>query len=352
MINLVRIGPTDFSSNHLEWLLATQFRLSMFDPTVPYDKDTLFVISRPNNYAEGFIDKILEQGHKLVIANPWEARPYLLSKDYTDYQDQILVILGCKNPYDYGWKKVIGAVNWFWYNESLWYTCDTDIRESIQNYTPNRINNKLFLMPIQRRKQFRDRIVERLHPFLDRAIWSYVEAWGYSQNLPRWSWSPFEKIRPDRIFEANWYDQTYFSLAVETAVDRLFDITREVTGLRSEEYPCDLFITEKTFKPIAYQHPFMVCGMQGVLDHLHSIGFETYDNIFDESYDDLKFFEQRLDIIYSNLENFSVSKYSDPVTEQKIQHNHNRFYDRHAVIDGFTQDIIEPMLEFANETRP
>ena len=39
------------------------------------------------------------------------------------------------------------------------------------------------------------------------------------------------------------------------------------------------------------------------------------------------------------------------MTEQKIQHNYNRFYDRRAVVDGFARDIIEPMLEFANETR-
>jgi hypothetical protein len=350
MINLVRIGPTDFNSNYLEWIFAEHFNLLNYDPTYIYDKSCLFVFSRPNNYAEHFLPKLLSDGHKIIIANPWEARPYLLAKDFKEYQDQILVILGCRSPYKYGWQNVVGIERWFWYNEHLWYTCDQQIRNNITNYKPIRKNNKLFLMPIQRSKKFRDRIVEKLEPYLDQAMWSYVERWGSSQSLPRYTWSPFERIRPDRILEPEWYDQTYFTLAVETAVDKLQDILKETTGQRREEYPCELFVTEKTFKPIAFQHPFIIIGMPGTLKFLHDNGFETYENIFDETYDTIELFEDRLTAIYSNLENFSVSKYIDPTTEKKIKHNYNRFYDRSAVLAGFKQDVINPILEFFDAT--
>jgi len=347
MLNLVRIGPTDFSSDYLEWIFAKYFTLSNFDPNKSYNQDYLFVFSRPNNYAEHILSKLLKNGHRVIVANPWEARPYLLSIDYAEYQDQILVILGCKNPFDYGWKNVVSVPRWFWFNEHLWYTCDHSIKESIERYVPNRSNSKLFLMPMQRSKKFRDAIVDRLESNLDQAVWSYVERWGGTISLPRYTTSPFETIRPDRVFEPEWYNQTYFSVVVETAVNRLQDITKETSGLRSEDYPCDVFVTEKTFKPIAFQHPFMVIGMPGTLEFLRSNRFETYENIFDESYDNMLLFEDRLEKVSMNIKNFSTSKYSDSVTAQKIEHNYFRFNNRGLVLEYFKQDIIDPIYEFA-----
>lgn len=346
MINLVRIGPTDFNSDYLEWIFAQYFKLSNYNPTTSYNKDSLFVFSRPNNYSEKFLPELLSEGHKLIIANPWEARPYVLAKDFTEFQNQILVLLGSKSPYQFGWHNVVEIPRWFWFNEHLWYTCDQRISQHIKKYVPTRTNNKLFLMPMQRSKKFRDSIIEKFSNYLNQAIWSYVENWSGSRSLPKYSFSPFEKIRPDRVFEAKWYDETYFSLVVETAVNRLQDISKEIVGLRDEDYPCDLFVTEKTFKPIAFQHPFMIIGMPHTLKFLHDNGFETYENLFDESYDDLLLFEDRLDIVYSNLGNFSKSKYLEPITEQKIKHNYHRFYDRRVVLEHFTQDVIDPILEF------
>lgn len=348
MINLVRIGPTDFSSDYLEWIFAQHFKLSNYIIDQTYNKDCLFVFSRPNNYAELFIPNLLDQGHKIIFANPWEARPYLLARDYANYQDQILVLLGCQHHYDYGWKNVVEIPRWFWFNEHLWYTCDSKINAYITNYKPNRINSKKFLMPIKRSKQFRDRVVEKLEPLLNQATWSYVERWGGGCNLPRYTWSPFENIRPDRIFEAQWYDETYFTVSVETAVNSLKDMSKEISGMRTEDYPCDLFVTEKSFKPIAFQHPFQIIGMSGSLQFLRNNGFETYENLFDESYDSMLLFEDRLDLIYSNIENFSKSKYLEPITEQKIAHNYHRFYDRNIILEYFTQDVINPILEFFN----
>ena len=41
------------------------------------------------------------------------------------------------------------------------------------------------------------------------------------------------------------------------------------------------FLTEKTFKPIAYMHPFNVCGSTGTLELLKKNGFEfsNYKNL-------------------------------------------------------------------------
>ena len=47
------------------------------------------------------------------------------------------------------------------------------------------------------------------------------------------------------------------------------------------------FLTEKTFKPIRAGHPFIVVGNDSLLHLLHLLGFETYSQCWDESYDNV-----------------------------------------------------------------
>ena len=44
-------------------------------------------------------------------------------------------------------------------------------------------------------------------------------------------------------------------------------------------------ITEKTFKAIALEMPFVLVAPAGSLEYMRSYGFKTFDDIFDESYD-------------------------------------------------------------------
>lgn len=56
-----------------------------------------------------------------------------------------------------------------------------------------------------------------------------------------------------------------------------------------------MFINEKTFKPIACMQPFIVNGMPGSLKHLHELGFKTFNDWWDESYDTETDFDKRTD---------------------------------------------------------
>jgi hypothetical protein len=342
---LVRLAWTDLNSSYLEWILRDKFDLAIFNAEETYNKETdILVITRPESFNIELLKKYLDQGFKLLIVNLWEARPFVLSKDFLSYLDNILVILGCQGPFDYGWKNILSVPRWFWYNESLWYTCDKNFQ--YQNYIPARKNTKLFFMPIKRSKPFRTQTVERLTEFLDNAVWSYVERWNDGLHLSTREENPVARIGWDRQFEPNWYDDTYFTLAVETYIGQT-TVENEMKGIVSDQAgPCALFVTEKTFKPIAHQHPFMVCGMKGTLAFLKENGFETYEHIFDESYDALDFFDARLDALYDNIKNFNKEKYLDPLTEQKIKHNYDRFYDRSAVLTGINEDLIDPILEW------
>jgi len=46
-----------------------------------------------------------------------------------------------------------------------------------------------------------------------------------------------------------------------------------------------IFITEKTWKAIAYGKPFLLNGDAGSLEYLRSIGYKTFNQFWDESYD-------------------------------------------------------------------
>lgn len=56
------------------------------------------------------------------------------------------------------------------------------------------------------------------------------------------------------------------------------------------------FISEKSFKPIATMHPFIMYGNKHSLKYLRGLGYKTFGDFIDESYDDLESWD-RLDAI-------------------------------------------------------
>ena len=49
------------------------------------------------------------------------------------------------------------------------------------------------------------------------------------------------------------------------------------------------YLTEKVFKPIYRQHPFIIaCSSPRLLETLHRFGFRTFSPVIDESYSDTK----------------------------------------------------------------
>jgi hypothetical protein len=92
-----------------------------------------------------------------------------------------------------------------------------------------------------------------------------------------------------------------------------------------------LHLTEKTFKAIALEMPFVLVAPAGSLAYLREYGFETFDEIFDESYDletdDVKRIEAVTRLL-KDLDNLSVAERNNihqaclPI----VEHNYNHFY--------------------------
>jgi hypothetical protein len=192
------------------------------------------------------------------------------------------------------------------------------------NYHPDRTYRQLAFMPINIHKDWRDRVVEQLSPDLDSMLYSYRDK-TLPDDVPR------NHVHWQRYFNPDWYNSTYFSLVVET----------------TEQLPASgiPFVTEKSFKPMALQHPFQIHAAPGTLQYIQAQGFVTYDNLFDESYD-LLAGADRLQKIQQNLREFKKQPYTAETLE-RIEHNHSRFFDRTLVCQRIRDEIINPLLEYA-----
>ena len=71
----------------------------------------------------------------------------------------------------------------------------------------------------------------------------------------------------------------------------------------------DLFITEKTFKPMLQLQPFLIQGNQYTLKKLQEFGFKTFPTLFDESYDNLPTVEERTEAIGIQLSKWCKKTY-------------------------------------------
>lgn len=110
--------------------------------------------------------------------------------------------------------------------------------------------------------------------------------------------------------DAKNYKSTYFSIVTETLFFELGN-----------------YLSEKTWKPIQHLHPFVFVGRPGMLKYLHSLGFKTFSDFWDESYDTIEDNPTRMDKIcevVSFLLNKSKKEWDDLNKKLKPILIHNR----------------------------
>jgi hypothetical protein len=90
-------------------------------------------------------------------------------------------------------------------------------------------------------------------------------------------------------------------------------------------------ITEKTFKAIALEMPFVLVAPAHSLEYMRSYGFKTFSSVFDESYDEETNDINRITCVVKllkDLDNLSVKERQQihracvPI----VEHNYNHFY--------------------------
>ena len=315
---LICVGQTSFtgqSPHHLP-ILDKHFTLENYDAERTYSKsDTFF-------YREKFegIERLLDTGCKMIKDELWEQGYQNTST--LDSQQSVACCVGDSQNF-------IRVPKWFWYEE----------HQSQREQKPNEIifkhKESKFLMQIGLSNKRRRRLYEELlqQNLLQDSLYSFLEK-GISLEGPI-VYNPQHKPINQRAYNKEWYERTFCTVAVECSY-------LEGHGA------IDAFITEKTFKPIMYGHPFVVYGDANTLSTLRTWGFSTFDNLFDETYDSMSSYEEKVKDITRQLKNLKC--HYDPETKEKIRYNFARFWNSELVEQGMVKELINPIKEFISKT--
>jgi hypothetical protein len=128
------------------------------------------------------------------------------------------------------------------------------------------------------------------------------------------------------------YEETYFTIVGETNAEAQY-----------------LFITEKTLKPIMNLHPFFIVGNPYTIKYLKKLGFNTFSDFWDESYDEQPNFKLRCEMIVTEVKKLCEKSDTEMLEllknmEDILHHNKkllHSFYTKNKREQIFRENIIK-----------
>jgi len=298
---------TTYNAVHIEEVSGKYFNIEFIDTNKHYDKKSTVVVSYYEDFKDGE-DKVEQhiksKGIRHIIDHAWDSHDSSLdnASDFT------------LRPIDYiRFNEAFSFEHWRQGYDKLTLTTDPKYD---------------FLLLMKLCKPHRDKLYNALQSVLQDNIYSYIEKGISLQNA--------NDIKQDTYWERginpNWYRDTRFSVVSESMID-------------SDPTDTSINISEKTYKPLAFQHPFVVWGQSGTLQLLHRLGFETFDNIIDESYDLETDSELRFKKVIDNI--FSLTNLTyDKITQDKLLYNREHFYNQDIIEKLYVEQVVNPTLEF------
>lgn len=176
-------------------------------------------------------------------------------------------------------------------------------------------SRKLLLGRLRRNKKYRDKV--------------YVSEMEYNKSLDGLGYF---------IKDGGEYGDTHFDWPISISLKKFHDDSyfSIVHNIDYDSIDNRLFVDEKIIKPIYFGQPFLHIGHSGSLEYLRSIGYETFPELFDESYDDLpqdkpkslsnqtEFFVKEI----TRVLNFTMDEVHDMYNSvwDKVQHNQETFF--------------------------
>jgi hypothetical protein len=294
---------TNLSSlaNNLTSIVNQYFDVTYYEPGVHYNPaDTVLVVPQFNTNL--WWQLFVNEGFKIIIDNLIEV-PEIISDFWIPTSDTRIL---AHKPVPAS-AMVLQSPNFFRYeNASNW------LRQGYDQYRPQRKSLYKALLLMNREKKHRTQLIKKLGTQLDQCVWSYIEQ-GKQLNHAD---VPPPNIHWERYLNTDWFDQCCISIVAESLAEPPVN-----------RVP---FVTEKTWKAVAMQHPFVVLGEPGTLQHLHSLGFETFENLWSEDYDTTQSTELRIAQIVENVVQYNMAPL-DQLTLQKIEHNRNHFFNREII---------------------
>ena len=243
----------------------------------------------------------------------------------------------------YVWEPVLGVENprfnpyLFWFDWTR--QVDMDIGSLEQSGNDPAQKKYIFDCLLGLPRKHRDFIYDRVHSE-QNVLWSYhgKTPWRSGHPVdtslsPDSSSATFIKYQDNRSCNASvlmpWliYNQSWFSIVAETCWDKRF-------------------YTEKTAKPLLGRRLFVWFGAQHGLKYLRDIGFKTFDNVIDESYDDIEDDIERWSRAWDQVQYLMTQNPVDiyKSVEERLVHNQTLCRSK-----NFYNDMVQKIKKLARE---
>ena len=313
-------------------------------------KPTILVSENKTVFQTPYFEEKWEQNLNVEIIDlnkNYDKRSTVVVSDRLDFdwkQDQnerILANKGIRHVIDHCWDSWDSSLDnsadftlrprdFIRINESVWY--------KQLGYDKLELTSKVnrdFLLLMNQLVSHRTRLYNKLTPVLKDNIYSYV---GYGVPLQNAQDQECNNATWQRYIDPAWYTNTRFSIVVESAT-----CPSDFSDAND-----DINVSEKTLKPCAFKHPYIVWGQPGTLAWQKRQGFETFDHCIDETYDTVEDEDIRLEKVVEQIELCIADKtiFTDPITLQKLDHNYNHFYNEEIVMKLFKEQMVDPLLKF------
>jgi hypothetical protein len=290
---------------HFEYFWDQYFIREPIDFTQTYNPKECVITLNPYTINGSWYKPYVDQGFRVIVDNLWD-NPVATA---STVEESTLTLR---------------APNWAWFNEALTY-----IERGYDKVRLNHNPDKFFLMLMRARRPHRDQLLQVVESYLDKSTYSYTTQGIFLEN------DVFINGEVEqRYINPAWYESTAFSLVAEA-------MTKSPT-----------FMSEKTFKPIAFEHAFVVWGSTNTLSYLHDSGFETFGHVINETYDTVVDSTSRLEHITQIVDQLYIEfaqgnkLFGDKISQEKIAHNRAHFYNREVLSKMMHEEIINPILNF------
>ena len=113
----------------------------------------------------------------------------------------------------------------------------------------------------------------------------------------------------------------------------------------------EVFFSEKTFKPIYCLQPFIMVNSNGSLEFLRKVGFKTFGDFWDESYDEAPTFKEKLHKIMNIMRDINKMTYDEmkdmyQQMQPILEHNFRHLTSFNQFRLGEVLERIQPKIDY------
>lgn len=337
MRKIVYMFPQSQAPMWFRAAMPADYPCAFWEASTEYSLDTVFYYDMYGPLHE-LIPEQLNRGHKVIFDAKNEhyvhANMQWLLDEFKAHPGQGCFVISGESPQTIPGVTILATQYWYWIidQSSLRFF-------KLDQYQPRPTRTHKFFMTIGQWRPERDYLYDSLGDLLKDSIHSYRHRDVFLPN----DWTEDMGGPYQRYVNPEWLDATPFTLIVETYID---DSATSGFSLTNNDRH---FLCEKSYKPLAYKHPFIMASTQGNLAYLRSQGFESFPELFDESYDNIADWKKRIDRIVEIVRDFDVRSLDNPRVKEKLLYNSARFFDQDLTKKLLNSSIIEPVINFANE---